>query len=82
MSLAVWVAQYLRPTMVHAVRYLKEGGLLVLNTNQSEPYIKTASGVGLTLVADEDLPVKRDHFQKRKGQNPTGNERLIVWRKQ
>lgn len=80
-TLTAWTEKYLRPTLAHAIRYLKPEGLLVLNTDKSEPYLTVAAEVGFSLENDEALPVKRDHYTKRQTGKGVGHERLLIWRK-
>lgn len=80
-SEVTWVKYYLTPTLENAAKYLRHGGLLVLNTDMSEVYRKTADKLGFEFICDEALPVRRDHFVKAMSNVSSGDERLLVWRK-
>lgn len=76
-----WVNHYLKPTLAHALNYLKNNAKMILNVDTLEPYMDVAKDVGFKFEGTELLKVRRDHFAKRKNKTNYNEEYLITWRK-
>lgn len=76
-----WVRHYLKPTLQQAYTYLKPDGLLILNVDHADCYLKAAEDVGFILLSDADWKVRKHHFARRKNKDLFSTERLLVWRK-
>lgn len=80
-----WIENYLLPTLKRAHQALKSGGTCVLNINGAlrDVVITTARRAGFDYTGDNDmtLPLRRDHFARKRNGAPAAGEPVLALQK-